>query len=426
MTAGPPADDATHPAEPPHPDPDPTAADRGPAPAGRDATPATPGRDAGPGRDEDPGRGRDAAGAHRAPAGDDGDPGDGPRFGTPGRPLDRRNPFVVGLLGGLGVLVAYGTFLGLRNAASILVLVFVAMFLAIGLNPAVVRLTGWGLRRGAAVAVVALGALALLVAALYALVPPLVTQSAQLVENVPGYVQSLQRNETVREFVQRYGLLERVQGAMNANTVTNALGGVVGGARLLFGTIFNVLTVVVLTVYFMAAFERIKRGGYRLVPRSRRERVELLGDEILAKVGAYMVGALAIAVLAGVSTFVFGLVVGLAYPFALAVVVALCDLVPQIGATLGAVVVSLVGLASSLTTGLACAVFFLIYQQVENYLIYPTVMRRSVAVSDVAAVVAALLGVALFGVIGALAAIPMVAAVQLIGREVVLPAAERR
>jgi predicted PurR-regulated permease PerM len=110
----------------------------------------------------------------------------------------------------------------------------------------------------------------------------------------------------------------------------------------------------------------------------------------------------------------------------LAVVVAVCDLIPQIGATLGAVVVSLVGLAHSVTAGIVCAVFFLIYQQVENYLIYPNVMRRSVKVSDVAAVVAALLGAALFGVIGALAAIPMVAAVQLIGREVVLPAAERR
>jgi predicted PurR-regulated permease PerM len=201
---------------------------------------------------------------------------------------------------------------------------------------------------------------------------------------------------------------------------------VLGAAGLIFGTIFNVLTVLVLTIYFMAAFERIKRGAYRLVPRSRRERVSLLTDEILTKVGAYMAGAVAIAVLAGLSTWVFALIVGLGYPFALAVVVAIFDLIPQIGATLGAVIVTLVGVATSLTTGIVCAIFFIVYQQVENYLIYPNVMRRSVKVSDVAAVVAALLGVALFGVIGALAAIPMVAAIQLIGREVILPAAERR
>ncbi|WP_433721671.1 AI-2E family transporter [Actinoplanes sp. CA-051413] len=345
-------------------------------------------------------------------------------FGPPGPPLNRRNPFLVGLLGGLGLLTAYGIFLGLRNAASILVLIFIALFLAIGLNPAVTRLRSWGLPRGLAVTVIALSVVLLLCGGVFALVPPLVTQTGQLIENVPGFIESLQRNETVRDLVQRYDILSRVQSALDAGTVTNALGGVVGGARLLFGTIFNVLTVLVLVIYFLAAFDRIKEGGYALVPRSRRQRVRLLTDEILGKVGAYMVGAIAIAVLAGLSTWVFAMIVGLAYPFALAVVVAVCDLIPQIGATLGAVVVSLVGLAASLPTGIACIVFFVIYQQVENYLIYPNVMRRSVKVSDVAAVTAALLGVGLFGVIGALIAIPMVAAIQLIVREVVNPSME--
>ncbi len=374
---------------------------------------------AGPGR-------RSADGDEAIPADAARDSRDEGRFGTPGPPLDRRNPFVIGFVGGVGVLVAYASFLGIRNAGSIFVLIFVAMFLAIGLNPAVTRIHRWGLPRGAAVAVVALVGLALLAAGIYALVPPLVTQTAELIGNIPDYIRNLQRNETINDLVQRYDILNRVQGAVNASTVGDTLGGVVGAAGLIFGTIFNVLTVVVLTIYFMAAFERIKRGAYRLVPRSRRERVSLLTDEILTKVGAYMAGALAIAVLAGVSTWVLVMILGLGYPFALAVVVAVLDLIPQIGATLGAVVVSLVGLASSVTHGIVCAVFFLIYQQVENYLIYPNVMRRSVKVSDVAAVVAALLGAALFGVIGALAAIPMVAAVQLIGREVVLPAAERR
>jgi predicted PurR-regulated permease PerM len=347
-------------------------------------------------------------------------------FGQPGPPLSRRNPFYIGFVGGLGLLVAYGFFLGLRNAASILVLIFVAMFLAIGLNPAVARLRAWHVPRGGAVAIVALVLLALIGGGLYALVPPLVTQTGELVKNIPGYITSLQRNHTINDLIQRYDLVNKAQSALDAGTVGNALGGVVGGAKLLFGTIFNVITVLVLTIYFMAAFDRIKNGAYRLVPASRRARVSLLGDEILAKVGAYIVGALSIAVLAGASTWILALIVGLAYPFALAVVVAVCDLIPQIGATLGAVVVSLVGLASSLTTGIICAVFFLVYQQVENYLIYPGVMRRSVKVSDVAAVVAALLGAALFGVVGALAAIPMVAAIQLIGREVIIPSQETR
>lgn len=349
-----------------------------------------------------------------------------PRFGTPGAPLNRRNPFYIGLLGGLGALLAYAIYLGIRNAASILVLIFIAGFLAIGLNPAVSRLRRWGLPHGAAVAIVALTVVGLLAGGLIALIPPLVTQTNELIHNVPGYIERLQRNETINDLVERYQITEKVSSALNAGTVGNAVGGVVGGAKLVFGTIFNLLTVLVLTIYFMAAFDRLREGALLLVSASRRERVRLLTDEILTKVGAYMVGALAIAVLAGASSFVLALILGLAYPFALAVVVAICDLIPQIGATLGAVIVSLVGFASSLTDGIACAIFFIVYQQIENYLIYPSVMRRSVKVSDVAAIVAALLGVALFGVVGALVAIPMVAALQLIMREVVVPSQEAR
>lgn len=347
------------------------------------------------------------------------------RFGRPGPPL-RRNAFLTGFVGGLGLVLAYAAFLAVRNAASILVLIFIALFLAIGLHPAVVRLRAWGLPHGLAVATVALTVVLLLCGGLLALVPPLITQSAQFIDELPSYVEDLRRNETINNLIERYDLLDRAQGAANAQTISRALGGVFGGARLIFGTLFNALTVLVLTIYFMGTFERLKRAAYAVVPASRRERVQLIGDEILAKVGAYMVGALSIAVLAGATAFIFATVVRLPYPFALAVVVAVCDLIPQIGATLGAVVVSLVGFADSLTVGIACIAFFIVYQQVENYLIYPKVMRRSVKVSDVAAIVAALLGVALFGVIGALVAIPAVAAIQLILREVVLPRQQQR
>ena len=239
-------------------------------------------------------------------------------------------------------------------------------------------------------------------------------------------MEELRRNPTVNELIDRFDVAERVRQAADVEVAERAIGGVFGGARWVFGTVFNVLTVLVLTIYFLATFERIKDLAYGTVPASRRERVRLLGDEILAKVGAYMVGALAIALLAGLSTFIFATVVGLAYPVALAIVVAVCDLIPQIGATLGAIIVSLVGFATSLPVGISCLIFFIVYQQVENYLIYPKVMRRSVEVSDVAAIVGALLGVSLFGVLGALIAVPMVAGIQLIIREVVLPRQERR
>jgi predicted PurR-regulated permease PerM len=347
------------------------------------------------------------------------------KFGSLGRPLGR-NAFVTGFVGGLGVLLAYTAYLAVRNAAGMLLLIFIALFLAVGLNPAVVRLRKWGVPHGLAVAAVALGIILLLCGGLFALVPPVVNESTEVIDNLPGYVDQLNDNPTIRDLNERYDIIQRASSAVTPQNITRALGGVLGGASLVFGTVFRVLTVLVLTIYFMAAFDRMKEGAYQLVPASRRERVRLITDEILTKVGAYMVGALAVAILAGTTTYIFLIITGVAYPFALAVVVAICDLIPQIGATLGAIVVSVVGFASSLTVGIACVIFFIVYQQVENYLIYPKVMRRSVEVSDVAAIVAALLGAALFGVIGTLVAIPAVAAVQLILREVVVPRQQER
>ena len=177
--------------------------------------------------------------------------------------------------------------------------------------------------RGAAVAVVALVGLALLAGGVSPWSRRWSPRPAQLIDNIPDFIQSLQRNETINDLVQRYDIVNKVQSAINASTVGNTLGGVLGGGRadlrhhlqrahragaddLLHGRV-------------RADQARARTGWCR---QSRRERVSLLTDEILTKVGAYMVGALAIAVLAGVSTWVLVLILGLAYPFALAVVVA--------------------------------------------------------------------------------------------------------
>ncbi|MFG2040276.1 AI-2E family transporter [Dactylosporangium sp. NPDC048998] len=343
-----------------------------------------------------------------------------PRFGRPGPPM-RRSPLIIGFTAGLGLLLAYSAYLAVQNVRSILILIFIAMFLAIGLNPAVVRLRKWGMPRGLAVATVGIGAMLVLCGGIVALIPPLVQQSNALIENLPQYIDNLQRNDQLNRLNEQYRLLDQLKSVATPGNATKALGGVWGGVQVAFSALFNILTVIVLTLYFMAAFDRLKAGGYRLVPASRRERVRLLGDEILTKVGAYLGGALAIAVVAGLSSFLFLLVLGVAYPYALAVLVAVTDLIPQIGATLGAVVVSIVGFATSIQAGIACVVFFIIYQQVENYAIYPRVMRRAVKVTDLAAILSVLVGVALLGVVGALVAIPVVAAVQLLVREVVIP-----
>ncbi|MDQ3502021.1 MAG: AI-2E family transporter, partial [Actinomycetota bacterium] len=152
-----------------------------------------------------------------------------------------------------------------------------------------------------------------------------------------------------------------------------------------------------------------------------RARVGLLTDEILSRIGGYVAGAASIAALAGVTTFFLLLVLGVDYPLALALLVALTGLIPLIGATIGAAVVTLVALFTSVKVGIICAVYYLIYQQVENYVLYPRVMQRSVDVSPAATVVAVLVGGSLLGVLGALLAIPMAAAAQLVLNEVIAP-----
>lgn len=346
-------------------------------------------------------------------------------FGPPGRPF-ARSPFLFGLLAGGGLIVAYVSYLAIRDIWSLLILLFVSMFLAVALNPAVERLRRFGMPRGLAVAVVLLIGLAVVAGSLVALIPPLVQQGAEFMANLPSYIDNLKTNRYVNDLNERYNIIDQLSGLATAGNVTLAMGGLLQGVGFVFATLFNGVTVALLTVYFLASFDRLKSGAYRFVPASRRPRVERLGNAILAKVGGYTVGALTIAALAGVVSASFMLIVGIPYAFALAVLVALFDLIPQVGATLGAVIVTLVGFAQSVPVGIACLVFFVLYQQLENWVIYPRVMRRTVQVSDLAAIVSMLIGASLLGVVGVMIAIPVVAAVQLIIREVVFPRQETR
>jgi predicted PurR-regulated permease PerM len=176
-----------------------------------------------------------------------------------------------------------------------------------------------------------------------------------------------------------------------------------------------------LTLYFMSSLSGMKAAALRGLPRSRRARVGLITDDILERVGSYVAGALGIALCAGVSSFVLLLATGMPYPVALSLVVAVTDLLPVIGATIGAVIVTGVAFTQDARTGVIVAIFYLIYQQVENYVLYPTIMKRSVDVSPAVTIVAVLIGASLLGIVGALLAIPIAAAVQLIMVEVVVP-----
>ena len=208
--------------------------------------------------------------------------------------------------------------------------------------------------------------------------------------------------------------------------VSGSSAGCSGIGLAVLSVVLNSFVVTVLTLYFLASLDRTKHAFYGLAPASRRDRVTKLGDEIIKRVGGYVSGAFIVALCAGISSLVFLFVVGLGkYAVALAFVVALLDVIPMIGATIGAVIVTAIGFATDPKIGLICIVFYVVYQQLENYVIYPRVMSKSVDVPGAVTVIAALIGATLLGVVGALLAIPTAAAILMLTREVFLQAPGR-
>jgi predicted PurR-regulated permease PerM len=351
---------------------------------------------------------------------------DGQQFGHLGRPLRRDSPFMLGFLGALGVFLAYFLVQALSEARSVIILIVVSLFLAVGLNPVVEALTRRGMRRGFAIGIVFIGVIAVFVAFGFAVVPPVIEQSNAFIKELPDTLADLRRNSTIRQFDQDYGVIERAQSYVTSGDLgQRAFGGLLGVGKIVVNTVFSALSMLIMTLYFLAALPSMKRQAYRLVPATRRERVTLLTDEILSRIGGFVSGALTVAFIAAVASYAFLMVVGLQYALALAVFVGLFDLVPLVGATIAAAAVSTLGFIHSPTAGVACIVFYVAYQQFENYVIYPRVMRRAVDVPAPVTVVAVLIGGALLGVTGALLAIPTAAAALLVIREVAIPRMDR-
>ena len=329
----------------------------------------------------------------------------------------------------LGFLVGLGWFLAqllggiLVSISSVLVLVVVAFFLAAGLDPSVRWLTNRGLRRPWAVLAVTVGVVLALVLFVVALVPVISDQVSAIVDNAPGWLQKLEGNQRIQDLDDRFHFIEKAQAFITDGKFAGSVfGGVLGATVAVLGFLANAFIVIVLTLYFLASLERTKTAIYELAPASKQARVRDLGDRMLQSIGGYVSGAVVVAACAGISSLIFLFVVGLGdYAVALAAVVTLLDIIPMIGATIGAAIVCAIALATDLTTGIACVVFYVIYQQVENYLIYPRVMARSVNVPGSVTVIAALTGAALLGVVGALLAIPTAAALLLLLREVWVP-----
>lgn len=310
---------------------------------------------------------------------------------------------------------------------SVLTLVLVAVFLAAGLDPAVRKLEGFGLKRGQAVAVIFLAVTLFLMGFAIAVIPSLVEQVTTFATNLPSYVQDLaERYPRIRDYVSENNISERLQSATGQipSVIGGSFGRVLGVAGSVLGSLFKLLTLLILTIYFLLSFSRLRHGSMKLVPRTRRARVQKLADPILEKIGGYIAGQITIALIAGVLAFLFLAIAGVPSPIAFALWVSLAALIPLVGATFGAIPAVIVAFFTSLTLGIATLVYFIVYQQIENYIIQPRIMTKAVDISPAAVLLAALIGGSLLGFVGALMAIPAAASLKLIVQEVVLPKLE--
>nr|WP_240189276.1 AI-2E family transporter [Nakamurella flavida] len=336
------------------------------------------------------------------------------------------SPFRWGFLGGLGVLLAFVTYQSLDTIRGTLIVIAVASLLAIGLDPPVGWLVRRGWKRGLAVMLIFLILLGVLAGAAYAIVPPVVNEVASFVTSVPTLITDLQNQQWIQELDAKYGLLQQIQSSSFVQSlVSGASTSLLTAGVTVAGILVDLLIVLILTLYFLAGFPKIKAAAWRLAPASRRPRVSYLGDKVLKQMGGYLGGATIIAIQAGIVAGVFAAVVGLPYPWAIALGAAVLDFVPVVGPIVIGVSMTLLGFTISLPVGIGAGVFYLCQHLFEAYWLYPRVMRRTVDISTGAVVVAILVGGSLLGVTGAILAVPVAAACILIVREVIMPMQER-
>jgi predicted PurR-regulated permease PerM len=303
---------------------------------------------------------------------------------------------------------------------QVLTWIAVAIFLALALNPAVEALQRRGLQhRGAAAAVTALFTIGALVAVGALFIPTLVNEVRGLAEALPGYVDDVSAGRgPLGRFSERYQLDEKVREAIQKGGGAQSIFGLSGTAVAITKSIITFIVATV-TIAFLTFFlllegptwmERI----YGLIPERSRDTWRGIGREIYRTVGGYVTGNLLISVIAGVSTTIVLLILGVPYAVALGLVVAILDLIPLAGATLAAIIVGSVAFIHSIPAGIIVIVFFIVYQQIENHLLQPLVYSRTVQLSPLAILVSVLIGAKVGGILGALAAIPVAGTIQVL------------
>jgi predicted PurR-regulated permease PerM len=325
----------------------------------------------------------------------------------------------------LGIVLAVSALLTFVYLAwHVITWLLIALFLALALNPAVEIFERRGLRRGWASALVFFFAVAAIAGLSFLVIPPLVDQVRDFIRAVPDFIDDLTAGRGPLGFLQDdYQIVDRVRNAIEER----GPGGVIGVTEPALAIAQSVVTAVVgtvaiafLTFFLLLEGPRLLGRFYDFLPEPTRPRWQRVGQEIYRTVGGYVTGNLLISLIAGIASAIVLFVLGSDYAIALAVVVAVLDLVPLAGATLAAIIVSVVAFIElGWVKGIIVVVFFVIYQQLENHVLQPLIYGRTVQLSPLIVLVSVLIGAELAGILGALAAIPIAGIIQAIGRELV-------
>ena len=341
-----------------------------------------------------------------------------------------QNAFRLGLFGGLGVLVALGIGTAIVSLATILTYIGAALFLALGLDPAVSWLERHTFPRWLAILTVVVGVLGVFTGLVFAVVPVIVTQMTNLINGLTPLIAAIQdpKNNWIVEVQNSLPSYIDVQSLITGmleflkNNLATIGGGVLQVGLGIASGMFGFLIVLILTLYFVGSLSSMKRGLYQLVPASRRASFADISEQISHSVGRYVVGQATIALCNGVISFLYLSIIGSEYPALFAFIAFLFALIPLVGTMSAAVLITLSTLLfDGVPTMIAVAIFYLIYMQVEAYVLNPNIMNRAVKVPGVIVVIAALSGGTLLGILGALIAIPVAASVLMIINQVVVP-----
>jgi len=344
------------------------------------------------------------------------------------------NPFRTALVATLGVGLGILLINSVQNLSTVLLYLGTALFLSLGLDPLVSFLERRRLPRWLAVLVTILAVLGIFVGIVLIILPVLVDQISQLIAQITAIVQRGTAIDDLKQWMTDTFPNLRVDDVFSyvedwLTTNLTEIGGSIGQGFLVasgavLAGLFGAFIVLILTIYLTASTPSLKRAVYQLAPASKRDRFIDLSEQITDSVGYYVMGQVTQGVINGVLSAIYLSIIQAPFPAVLAVIAFFFSLIPLVGTLTGSTIIVLVCLIPGLgspATAIAAAIYYLIYMQIEAYIISPRIMSRAVSVPGAVVVVAALAGGSLLGLLGALIAIPVAASILIIYRQVLIP-----